>query len=430
MSTAFSPAMSTVLIIGSGGREHALAWRMAQDIGVKRVLCAPGNAGTALEAKVENCAVSAQDISGLIALAKAEQVDLTVVGPEGPLELGIVDAFHAAGLAIFGPSKKAAQLEVSKAFSKDFLARHHIPTAQYRVFTDQAAAINYIRHMGAPIVVKADGLAAGKGVVVAQSLHEAENAVLDMLGGQFGEAGARVVIEEFLEGVEASYIVIASGTDFVPLATSQDHKRVGDADTGPNTGGMGAYSPAPVVSAEIEARIQAQIIAPTLAGMKAEGNSFTGFLYAGVMISSDGQVKVLEFNTRMGDPETQPIMARLQGEFLPVLRAAAEQNLAGHALQWDQRHALGVVLCAEGYPGDINKGDLISGLDQQVVGCKVFYAGVKQEGNALYTNGGRVLCVVGIGCNLSHAREQAYALAEKITWAGRFLRRDIGWRAL
>jgi phosphoribosylamine---glycine ligase len=420
----------TVLVIGSGGREHALAWRLAQEAEVALVLVAPGNAGTAQEAKVQNRAVAVSDIEGLLRLVETEQVDFTVVGPETPLSLGVVDAFNAKGLAIFGPTKNAAQLESSKAFSKDFLARHQIPTARYQVFTEAQAAINYIRHHGAPIVVKADGLAAGKGVVVAKSVQEAENAVLDMLGGQFGEAGARVIVEEFVDGVEASYIVIASGRDFVPMATSQDHKRVFDGDQGPNTGGMGAYSPAPVVTPEIEALIQRQVIQPTLDGMLAEGAPFCGFLYAGVMISSQGSIKVLEFNTRMGDPETQPILSRLSCSLLAILQAAASGQLAGQSLQWDPRFALGVVLCAEGYPGSVQKGDAIEGLDRQSPNSKVFCAGVKHEKGRFLTDGGRVLCVVGLGETIQAAQAAAYARADQIQWSGRFMRRDIGWRAL
>ena len=422
-----------VLVVGGGGREHALAWRLSTDPTISEVLLAPGNAGSARTAKLRNVALAATDIEGLSALVQAEGVDFTVVGPETPLSLGIVDHFQAKGLAIFGPRQNAAELESSKAFTKDFLARHQIPTAAYGVFTDAASAHDYIDRFGAPIVVKADGLAAGKGVVVAQSVAEAKAAVSDMIGGRFAEAGARVVVEEFLSGVEASYIVIASGTDFVPMATSQDHKRVGDGDAGPNTGGMGAYSPAPVVTPEIEARIQAEIIAPTLAGMRAEGRDFTGFLYAGIMINAQGEPKVLEFNTRMGDPETQPIMARLSSPLLPVLLAASAGTLAGTQLQWDERAALGVVLCAEGYPESVRKNDVIDGLraDDLNGDVQVFHAGTRTDsaGNVL-TDGGRVLCVVALAPVLGDAQKAAYARADAINWPGRFMRRDIGWRAL
>lgn len=422
-----------LLVVGGGGREHALAWRLSTDPKVSEVLLAPGNAGSARTQKLRNVALAATDIEGLAALVQAEQIAFTVVGPETPLSLGIVDYFQAKGLPIFGPRKNAAELESSKAFTKDFLARHAIPTAAYGVFTDTQSAHDYIDRCGAPIVVKADGLAAGKGVVVAQTVAEAKSAVSEMIGGRFAEAGARVVVEEFLSGVEASYIVIASGTDFVPLATSQDHKRVGDGDTGPNTGGMGAYSPAPVVTPEIEARIQAEIIAPTLAGMRAEGREFTGFLYAGIMINAQGEPKVLEFNTRMGDPETQPIMARLISPLLPVLQAASCGELAGQTLQWDERAALGVVLCAEGYPESVRKGERIDGLraDDSQSDVLVFHAGTRVDdtGNVL-TDGGRVLCVVALADALADAQKAAYERADQLSWPGRFMRRDIGWRAL
>ena len=423
--------MTTVLVVGSGGREHALAWRLSLDPGVERVLVTPGNAGTARTPKLENVAIAATDIAGLIALVRRESVDFTVIGPETPLSLGIVDQFQAQGLPVFGPRQNAAELESSKAFTKDFLARHQIPTAAYAVFTELAPALAYIDKHGAPIVVKADGLAAGKGVVVATSIAEAKAAVTDMLGGRFaGAAGARVVIEEFLSGVEASYIVIAANLDFVPMATSQDHKRVGAGDTGPNTGGMGAYSPARVVTPEIEARIQREIITPTLAGMAAEGRPFSGFLYAGIMIDAQNNPRVLEFNTRMGDPETQPILARLISPLLPVLQAAANNTLANQTLEWDARVALGVVLCAEGYPGDVRKNDVIAGLDAADDSTLVFHAGTKLQGDAVVTDGGRVLCVVGLGADTQAAKAAANARAEQITWPGRFMRPDIGWRAV
>ena len=420
---------ATVLVVGSGGREHALAWRLSQDPGVERVLVAPGNAGTARTPKLENSAIAATDIAGLIALVQREAVDFTVIGPETPLSLGIVDQFQAQGLPVFGPRQNAAELESSKAFTKDFLARHQIPTAAYQVFTELEPALAYIDQHGAPIVVKADGLAAGKGVVVATAVAEAKAAVTDMLGGRFA-AGARVVIEEFLSGVEASYIVIAANQDFVPMATSQDHKRVGAGDTGPNTGGMGAYSPARVVTPEIEARIKSEIIAPTLRGMAAEGRPFTGFLYAGIMIDAHNNPRVLEFNTRMGDPETQPILARLASPLLPVLQAAANNTLSGLTLDWDTRVALGVVLCAEGYPGEVRKNDVVAGLQDIDASTLVFHAGTKALDNAVLTDGGRVLCVVGLGADTQAAKAAAYARAEKITWPGRFMRPDIGWRAV
>jgi phosphoribosylamine---glycine ligase len=429
MSAAHAPSTgSTILVIGGGGREHALAWRLSLDPGVARVLLAPGNAGTASTAKLSNVAIAATDIAALLAFVQRENVHFTVVGPETPLSLGIVDQFQAAGLPIFGPRQNAAELESSKAFTKGFLTRHQIPTAAYDVFTDVAAAHAYIDRCGAPIVVKADGLAAGKGVVVASSIGEAKAAVSEMLGDS-ATPGARVVIEEFLSGVEASYIVIAAGNDFVPMATSQDHKRVGDGDQGPNTGGMGAYSPAPVVTPNIDARIQAEIIAPTLAGMIDEGRAFSGFLYAGIMIDAAGNPKVLEFNTRMGDPETQPIMARLSSPLLPVLQAAAAGNLAGHTLQWDARAALGVVLCAAGYPAEVRKGDVIAGLDVASAE-QVFHAGTKQRGADVITDGGRVLCVVGMGADTAEAQRNAYRRADQISWEGRFMRRDIGWRGV
>jgi phosphoribosylamine---glycine ligase len=431
--------MSRILLIGSGGREHALAWRLSLDPGVEKVFVAPGNSGTARTNKLENCPIEATDISALIAFAKSADITLTVVGPETPLSLGIVDQFQAQQLAIFGPTQSAAELETSKAYTKDFLARHHIPTAFYGVYTEMEPAFAFIEKHGAPIVVKADGLAAGKGVVVAQSVQEAKLAVRDMLGGKFAGAGARVVIEEFLVGEEASYIVIASGRNFVPLATSQDHKRVGDHDTGPNTGGMGAYSPAPVVSVEVEQRIQAQIIQPTLDGMSDEGRPFIGFLYAGVMIDAAGNPKVLEFNTRMGDPETQPIMARLQSPLLPILQAAANGELTAtdKQLHWDPRTALGVVLCAAGYPEQVEKDLLINGLqandlptEQGQSQAHVFHAGAKLVNGEVLTDGGRVLSVVTLRESVRAAQTAAYQRADEITWPGRFMRRDIGWRAL
>lgn len=421
-----------ILIIGNGGREHALTWKVAQSPLVDKVYVAPGNAGTAQEAKAENVNISATDIPALVNFAKENAVDLTIVGPEAPLVLGVVDAFRAEGLKIFGPTKAAAQLEGSKAFTKDFLARHHIPTAEYRNFTEIEPALAYVREKGAPIVIKADGLAAGKGVIVAMTLAEAENAVKDMLAGNaFGEAGHRVVIEEFLDGEEASFIVMVDGKNVEPMATSQDHKRVGEGDTGLNTGGMGAYSPAPVVTQEIHQRIMQEVIYPTVNGMAAENNVYTGFLYAGLMIMPNGQPKVIEFNCRFGDPETQPIMMRLQSDLVELCLAACDGNLDQKQSQWCEQVALGIVLAAEGYPDTPRKGDVIHGLDTATTADeKVFYAGVAQQGNDIVTNGGRVLCVTALGDSVLAAQQKAAQLAERIHWNGRFYRRDIGWRAI
>ena len=421
-----------VLIIGNGGREHALTWKVAQSPLADKVYVAPGNAGTAQEAKAENVNISATDIPALVNFAKENAVDLTIVGPEAPLVLGVVDAFRAEGLKIFGPTKAAAQLEGSKAFTKDFLARHHIPTAEYRNFTEIEPALAYVREKGAPIVIKADGLAAGKGVIVAMTLAEAENAVKDMLAGNaFGEAGHRVVIEEFLDGEEASFIVMVDGKNVEPMATSQDHKRVGEGDTGLNTGGMGAYSPAPVVTQEIHQRIMQEVIYPTVNGMAVENNVYTGFLYAGLMIMPNGQPKVIEFNCRFGDPETQPIMMRLQSDLVELCLAACDGNLDQKQSQWCEQVALGIVLAAEGYPDTPRKGDVIHGLDTATTADeKVFYAGVAQQGNDIVTNGGRVLCVTALGDSVLAAQQKAAQLAERIHWNGRFYRRDIGWRAI
>lgn len=421
-----------VLIIGNGGREHALTWKVAQSPLADKVYVAPGNAGTAKEAKAENVNISATDIPALVNFAKENAVDLTIVGPEAPLVLGVVDAFRAEGLKIFGPTKAAAQLEGSKAFTKDFLARHHIPTAEYRNFTEIEPALAYVREKGAPIVIKADGLAAGKGVIVAMTLAEAENAVKDMLAGNaFGKAGHRVVIEEFLDGEEASFIVMVDGKNVEPMATSQDHKRVGEGDTGLNTGGMGAYSPAPVVTQEIHQRIMQEVIYPTVNGMAAENNVYTGFLYAGLMIMPNGQPKVIEFNCRFGDPETQPIMMRLQSDLVELCLAACDGNLDQKQSQWCEQVALGIVLAAEGYPDTPRKGDVIHGLDTATTADeKVFYAGVAQQGNDIVTNGGRVLCVTALGDSVLAAQQKAAQLAERIHWNGRFYRRDIGWRAI
>ncbi|OBX06115.1 phosphoribosylamine--glycine ligase [Gallibacterium salpingitidis] len=421
-----------ILIIGNGGREHALTWKVAQSPLAEKVYVAPGNVGTAQEAKVENVAISATDIPALVQFAKDQQIDLTIVGPEAPLVIGVVDAFRQAGLKIFGPSKNAAQLEGSKAFTKDFLARHKIPTAEYQTFTQVEPALAYLHEKGAPIVIKADGLAAGKGVIVAMTLAEAEEAVKDMLSGNaFGEAGSRVVIEEFLDGEEASFIVMVDGKNVEPMATSQDHKRVGEGDTGLNTGGMGAYSPAPVVTPEIHQRIMQEVIYPTVNGMAAENNVYTGFLYAGLMIMPNGQPKVIEFNCRFGDPETQPIMMRLQSDLVELCLAACDGKLDQVQSQWCEHAALGIVLAAEGYPDTPRKGDVINGLTEAAkLDGKVFFAGVAQQDGQVVTNGGRVLCVTALGDTVFAAQQKALHLAETVTWQGRFYRRDIGYRAI
>ncbi len=420
-----------VLIIGSGGREHALAWKVAQDERVEKVFVAPGNAGTAIEAKCENVAIDVLELDKLVAFAK-DNVSLTIVGPEAPLVAGVVDRFRAQGLPCFGPTAGAAQLEGSKAFTKDFLARHQIPTAEYQNFTEIEPALAYLREKGAPIVIKADGLAAGKGVIVAMTLQEAEDAVRDMLAGNaFGEAGSRVVIEELLDGEEASFIVMVDGEHVLPMATSQDHKRVGDGDTGPNTGGMGAYSPAPVVTNEVHQRVMEQIIWPTVRGMAAEGNIYTGFLYAGLMIDADGNPKVIEFNCRFGDPETQPIMLRLQSSLVTLIEAANAGTLDQVSAQWDPRCSLGVVLAAGGYPADYAKGDVISGLEEAVSdNGKVFHAGTALKDGQVVTSGGRVLCATALGETVKAAQQGAYELARQISWKGSFYRSDIGYRAI
>ncbi|HAE79284.1 phosphoribosylamine--glycine ligase [Morganella morganii] len=420
-----------ILIIGNGGREHALAWKAAQSPLAKNVYVAPGNAGTAQEPNLTNVDISATDIDGLVAFARANNIGLTIVGPEAPLVLGVVDAFNAAGLTIFGPSKGAAQLEGSKAFTKDFLARHHIPTADYQNFTEIEPALAYLDKTGAPVVIKADGLAAGKGVIVAMTLKEAQDAVHDMLAGNaFGDAGHRIVIEEFLTGEEASFIVMVDGKNVVPMATSQDHKRVGDNDTGPNTGGMGAYSPAPVVTDAVHQRVMEKVIYPTVEGMAAEGHTYQGFLYAGLMIDEQGEPKVIEFNCRFGDPETQPIMMRLQSDLVELCLAGAQGKLAGKTSQWDPRPALGVVMAAGGYPGDYRKGDVIEGLDIQEANCKVFQAGTALKNGTVVTDGGRVLCVTALGEDIAQAQKQAYAALKHIHWNDAFCRSDIGYRAI
>jgi len=421
-----------VLIIGSGGREHALAWKAAQSPQVEKVFVAPGNAGTLLDHKLANVSIDVLDFARLADFAESNNVGLTIVGPEVPLVAGVVDFFNERNLPCFGPTKGAAQLEGSKAFTKDFLARHKIPTAEYQNFTEIEPALAYLREKGAPIVVKADGLAAGKGVIVAETLQQAEDAVRDMLSGNaFGDAGYRVVIEEFLAGEEASFIVMVDGKNILPMATSQDHKRVGDGDTGPNTGGMGAYSPAPVVTPAVHERVMKDIIHPTVEGMAAEGNAYTGFLYAGLMIDAEGNPKVIEYNCRFGDPETQPIMLRLQSDLVELCMAALKGDLDKVTANWDERASIGVVLAAGGYPGDYKKGDVISGLPtDEVSGEKVFHAGTTSKEGKVLTNGGRVLCATALGKTVSEAQQRAYQLAEKITWDGVFYRKDIGYRAI
>ena len=421
-----------VLIIGSGGREHALAWKAAQSPQVEKVFVAPGNAGTLLDNKLANVSIDILDFARLAEFAEANDVGLTIVGPEVPLVAGIVDFFNERKLPCFGPTKGAAQLEGSKAFTKDFLARHKIPTADYQNFTEVEPALAYLREKGAPIVVKADGLAAGKGVIVAETLAQAEEAVRDMLSGNaFGDAGCRVVIEEFLAGEEASFIVMVDGKNILPMATSQDHKRVGDGDTGPNTGGMGAYSPAPVVTQAVHDRVMQDIIRPTVDGMAAEGNDYTGFLYAGLMIDASGAPKVIEYNCRFGDPETQPIMLRLQSDLVELCLTALKGDLDKVTAEWDERASIGVVLAAGGYPGNYNKGDVISGLPtEEVNGEKVFHAGTTNKDGMVVTSGGRVLCATALGKTVSEAQQRAYQLAAKIQWDGAFYRKDIGYRAI
>ncbi len=418
-----------ILVIGSGGREHALAWRLAQAAKVQKVYVAPGNAGTALEDGVEN--VELHNVADLLAFAQREHIYLTVVGPEAPLAAGVVDAFRAAGLKIFGPTKAAAQLESSKDFAKAFMVRHHIPTAFYETFSDVTAAHAYIDQHGAPIVIKADGLAAGKGVVVAMSLDEAHQAVEMMLSdNKLGDAGARVVIEEFLTGEEASFIVMADGKNVLALATSQDHKRLKDADQGPNTGGMGAYSPAPVVTPAIHARALREVIQPVMHGMEQEGHLYTGFLYAGLMISPDGTLKVLEFNCRMGDPETQPIMMRLKSDLLNLVEHAVNGTLNQVEVEWDRRTALGVVMAAANYPDTPRKGDEIAHLPKASADSHVFHAGTALQDGKVVTSGGRVLCVTALGDSVKMAQRRAYQVADEIQFDGCQMRRDIGYRAI
>jgi phosphoribosylamine--glycine ligase len=420
-----------VLIIGSGGREHAFAWKVAQSARVDSIFVAPGNAGTALEPRVQNIDIAAEDVPALLEFAKRERIDLTIVGPEAPLVLGVVDAFASAGLRCFGPSKLASRLEGSKAFTKDFLKRHRIPTAAYATFTKATFDAGWVRKQRSPLVVKADGLAAGKGVIICASTDEAIRSAQEMFDGQFGAAGNTVVIEEFLEGEEASFIAIVAGTDIVPLATSQDHKRRDDADQGPNTGGMGAYSPAPVVTDEIHARIMREVMEPTVRGLIEDGTPYLGFLYAGIMIAPDGTPNVLEFNCRFGDPETQPIMMRLQSDLIELCQSAIDGNLSSVEARWDSRAALGIVLAAPGYPESVRKGDVISGLDNAArLPGKVFHAGTKLDGDHVFTSGGRVLCAVGLGESVLEAQRTAYELADSIKWDGIHYRRDIGYRAI
>jgi len=423
-----------VLIIGSGGREHALAWKVAQSRNIKTVFVAPGNAGTATEPKLKNVAIDTMAFQELANFAIGNSVDLTIVGPEAPLVDGIVDFFEEQNLKCFGPKKGAAQLEGSKSFTKDFLQRHDIPTANYDTFTDIDKAINYLHKQGAPIVIKADGLAAGKGVIVAETVEQAEEAIKDMLSGNaFGEAGCKVVIEEFLTGEEASFIVLVDGKNSLAMATSQDHKRVGNGDTGLNTGGMGAYSPAPVVTPEIHQRIMKEVIEPTVLGMAEEGNDYTGFLYAGLMIDTDGTPKVIEYNCRFGDPETQPIMMRMKSDLAELCLAALEGTLDQYSCDWDEKAAVGVVLAAGGYPESYRKGDVISGLpDSESSPCapKAFHAGTKLNEERIITNGGRVLCATALGNNVTEAQASAYKLVRQIQWEGVYYRDDIAYRAI
>lgn len=422
-----------VLVIGGGGREHALAWKAAQSPLVETVFVAPGNAGTATELKLENVAIAADDINGLLAFAQQNNVELTIVGPEAPLVAGVVDTFNAAGLNIFGPTQGAAQLEGSKAFSKDFLARHQIPTAAYGTFTDVASAKAYVREQGTPIVIKADGLAAGKGVIIAENEAQADAAIDDMLAGnRFGDAGSRVVIEEFLVGEEASFIVMVDGKTALPFASSQDHKARDNGDKGPNTGGMGAYSPAPVVTPAVHQWVMEQVIAPTVAGMAAEGHPYTGFLYAGLMIAPDGTAKVLEYNCRFGDPETQPIMMRLQSDLVSLCLAACKGQLADTSIDFDPRATVGVVMAAGGYPDSYAKGEVIHGLaDADTSDTKVFHAGTQRLDNGdIVTSGGRVLCVTAIADTVGQAQQKAYAGVNKINWQDAYYRTDIAHRAI
>ncbi len=419
-----------ILVIGAGGREHALAWQCAKFDTVERVYVAPGNAGTELENKVTNVDIDSEDIEGLVGFATSNNIDLTIVGPEAPLVIGVVDSFQEKGLAIFGPTKSASRLEGSKAFCKDFLERNEIPTAYYGVFTDKELAIKYVKEMGTPIVIKADGLAAGKGVIIANNEKDAETAINDMLeGNRFGDAGSRVVIEEFLVGEEASFIVMVDGKNILPMATSQDHKARDNGDNGPNTGGMGAYSPAPIVTDKIFQKVIDTIIRPTVDSMANEGNTYTGFLYAGLMIDKEGNSKVLEYNCRFGDPETQPIMMRLKSNLAELCLLATKGKLDKAKADWDDRVALGVVLAADGYPNSYHSGDKI-GLPTDSSEAKVFHAGTKLENGNVVSNGGRVLCSTALGTNTKNAQSNAYSLVDKINWPGSYYRTDIGFKAL
>ena len=419
-----------VLIIGSGGREHALAWQCSQFKEVEHVFVAPGNAGTYLEKKISNIQIDSENIPELISFAKSECIDITIVGPEAPLVMGVVDDFQDEGLAIFGPSKLASQLEGSKAFSKDFMHRNNIPTAFYKVFTESNLAIKYVKEMGAPIVIKADGLAAGKGVIIANTLNEAIVAINDMLeGNRFGEAGSRVVIEEFLKGEEASFIVMVDGDNILPMATSQDHKARDNADKGPNTGGMGAYSPAPIVSPLVFNNVMEKVIKPTVKAMKAEGIPYTGFLYAGLMIDNKGMIKVLEYNCRFGDPETQPIMMRLKSNLAQLCISATQGTLDLANAEWDNRTALGVVMAANGYPDAYKKGEIIN-LPLEEADSKIFHAGTKLDAGNINSNGGRVLCATALGGSIKEAQEKAYQLTNSVGWDGGYFRTDIGFKGI
>ena len=419
-----------VLVIGAGGREHALAWQCAKFDNVKEVFVAPGNAGTELEGKLTNVDIGAEDINGLIKFAQDNQIDISIVGPEAPLVIGVVDRFQAQGLAIFGPTEAASQLEGSKAFCKDFLDRNNIPTAYYDVFTEVDPAVKYVQEKGTPIVIKADGLAAGKGVIIANTEAEAVVAINDMLeGNRFGEAGSRVVIEEFLVGEEASFIVMVDGKNILPMATSQDHKARDNGDQGPNTGGMGAYSPAPIVTDKIFQDVMERVIRPTVDGMASEGNSYTGFLYAGLMIDQQGNSKVLEYNCRFGDPETQPIMMRLKSNLAELCLLATQGKLDEAEIKWDDRSAMGVVLAANGYPDAYPSGEVI-GLPVDSSDAKVFHAGTKIQGDKVLTSGGRVLCATALGADTQQAQTNAYQLLEKIDWPSAYYRTDIGFKAL
>ncbi|MDT9587701.1 MAG: phosphoribosylamine--glycine ligase [Candidatus Arsenophonus melophagi] len=421
-----------ILIIGNGGREHALAWKASQSPLADKVFVAPGNAGTALEKTLTNINIAITDIKGLVNFAKNNSIGLTIVGPEAPLILGVVDAFQAENLTIFGPSQKAAQLEGSKIFAKNFMTRHKIPTADYHSFTQVVPALAYLEKINVPIVIKADGLAAGKGVIIAMTLEEAKKTVQEILAeNAFGQAGHRIIIEEFLDGEEATFIVMVDGKNIIPMATSQDHKRIGNNDSGPNTGGMGAYSPAPIITDIIHQRTMDKIIYPTVQGMMFEGRRYQGFLYAGLMIDKQGNPKVIEFNCRFGDPETQPIMMRLQSDLVELCLIATKGELGGKILLWDERPALGVVMASEGYPKNYRKGDIIYGLFNPLAdGCKIFHAGTELKQNQVITTGGRVLCITAIGSTLLDAKNIAYSQVSKISWPGCFYRHDIAYRAL